>query len=100
MEDPERYERARRRVQALRGFYIHLLVYVLVNAGLVLINLVASPGSWWFYWPMVGWGIGLLAHAAVVFGFFGAGGWLGQEWEEREIRRILDKEQSGNQPPV
>ncbi|HXF63945.1 MAG TPA: 2TM domain-containing protein [Caldilineaceae bacterium] len=93
MNDEERYERARRRVQAIKGFYIHLLVYLFVNAGLLLINLLTSPGDWWFYWPLLGWGIGLAAHALAVFG---AGGWFGEEWEEREIRKLLDKEKSGN----
>jgi hypothetical protein len=93
MDDQERYERARRRVEAIKGFYIHLLVYLFVNAGLLLINLLASPGNWWFYWPLLGWGIGVAAHALAVFG---AGGWFGKEWEEREIRKILDKEDSGN----
>ena len=34
----------------------------IVNGGLLAINLLSSPGHWWFYWPMLGWGIGLAAH--------------------------------------
>lgn len=48
-----------------RGFYIHLAAYVLVNALLVGINLATTPDRWWFYWPLAGWGVGILAHAAV-----------------------------------
>jgi len=88
MNDDERYQRARRRVEAVRGFYVHLVVYLIVNAGLFLINMLTSPGTLWFYWPLIGWGIGVAAHA---FSVFGAGKWLGPEWEEREIRKILDK---------
>ncbi len=89
MNQDERYQRAHRRVQALRGFYIHLIVYTLVNMGLLVLNLLVSPGSLWFYWPLLGWGIGLLAHAVSVFG---AWQWLGKDWEEREIRKILEKD--------
>jgi len=90
MDDQERYQRARQRVQHIKGLYIHLIVYVLVNSGLLLLDLLILPGTFWFYWPLLGWGIGLAAHAMAVFG---AGRWFGQEWEAREIRKIMDKEQ-------
>jgi 2TM domain len=39
MEDQQqRYERARARVQAIKGFYIHASVFVVVNLGLFIIN--------------------------------------------------------------
>jgi hypothetical protein len=56
MEDQqERYERARARVQAIKGFYIHASVFVVINIGLFLINAFTSGlagGVWWFYWPL------------------------------------------------
>jgi hypothetical protein len=59
MEDQQqRYERARARVQAIKGFYIHASVFVLVNIGLFVINAFTSGlagGVWWFYWPLLGW---------------------------------------------
>ena len=85
--DP-RYEEARRHARNVRGFYTHLAVYVLVNAGLFALNMLSSPGRMWFGWTTFGWGIGLVAHSLAVFGL---GGWLGQDWEDREIRRRLDK---------
>jgi hypothetical protein len=83
-----RYEEARRHARALRGFYSHALVYVLVNAGLAAINLLTSPERIWFGFPMLGWGIGLLAHGVSVFAFRG---WFGPQWEERKIREYLDR---------
>jgi hypothetical protein len=47
---------------------------------------------WWFYWALIGWGIGLGVHALAVFGFSGGGPW-GREWEERKMREMMDKEQ-------
>jgi len=49
------------------GFRSHVMAYAIVNAGLLAINLVTSPDHLWFYWPMIGWGIGLAAHAAAVY---------------------------------
>ena len=59
---------AERRVTAKLGFRSHLFIYLLVNAGLVVLNLVTSPGYFWCLWPIAGWGIGLLAHGFSVYG--------------------------------
>jgi hypothetical protein len=60
-EDQDAYRRARRRVREIRGFYVHVAVFVTVNFLLHLINFVATPKVYWAFWPLVGWGIGLLA---------------------------------------
>ncbi len=88
MNDQARYQRARQRVAQLRSFYTHLTVYLLVNGGLLLLNLVTSPGAFWFYWPLFGWGIGLVAHAAQTYG---AGAWMGRDWEERKINELMSR---------
>lgn len=49
---------ARRR----RGFRSHLMTWLVVNAGLFLLNLVGG-GVWWFLWPLLGWGIAVALHA-------------------------------------
>jgi len=86
--EEEKYQEVKKRVEEIRGFYSHLMVYVLVNIMLFIINLLISPGAFWFYWPLLGWGIGVLVHAVGVFGLFG---FLGQEWEERKIKEIMEK---------
>jgi len=91
MDDPEGYAYARQRVARIKGFYIHLTVYLLVNALLIAINLVTAHGVYWLYAPLVGWGIGLAAHAIAVFGF---GGFLGRDWEERKIKELMARRQS------
>ena len=88
MDDQESYNRARRRVRQIKGFYIHATIYVLVNALLIAINLGTSRGEVWFFWPLLGWGIGLAVHGLSVFGL---GGLWGKEWEERKIKEIIDK---------
>lgn len=90
MDEEQRYQKAKERVQEIKGFYIHLMIYICVNIGLFLINFLSSPGHWWFYWPLIGWGIGVGAHA---IGVFGLGSLLGEDWEERKIKEILEKDQ-------
>jgi len=41
----------------------HLTSYLVVNAFLLFINLRTTPWHIWAIWPMLGWGIGLVAHA-------------------------------------
>lgn len=54
---------AARRLLHDRGFVIHFAAYLAVNALLIVINLVATPGKYWFYWPLLGWGLGIVGHA-------------------------------------
>jgi hypothetical protein len=89
-EEQQRYERARARVKVIKGFYIHATIFVVVNIALFAINVLVG-GVWWFYWPLLGWGIGLGVHALAVFGFGGGGPW-GRDWEERKTREMIDKE--------
>ena len=87
--EQQRYDRARARAKELRDFYTHAIIYVLVNIGLFVIN-VLTGGGWWFYWPLLGWGIGLGIHALSVFAF--GGGPFGREWEERKTRELMDRD--------
>ena len=50
----------------LRGFVIHLCVYVVVIAGLAALNLIRNPSHLWFLWVLIGWGIILAAHDVVL----------------------------------
>lgn len=42
-----------------RAFKSHLISFLAVNTFLILLNLVASPGSFWAIYPLLGWGLGL-----------------------------------------
>lgn len=55
------------RIRAKRGFWIHIVVYIVVNALLVVVWAVASGGYFWPVWPMLGWGIGVIGHYLTVF---------------------------------
>ena len=75
-------------VRKLKGFYLHLAQYVVVIAALCAINLLTTPHRLWFYWPALGWGIGILAHAAAIFGWLP---FLGVDWEKRQVEKRLGR---------
>jgi fatty acid desaturase len=86
-QDDAKLARAKRRVAAIKGFYIHLSVFALVLAGLFAIN-AASGGSWWVLWALLGWGIGVVAHA---FAVFGRKPQAIAAWEERKVRQLANE---------
>jgi hypothetical protein len=79
-------EVARKRVEARNGFVIHVALYALINAGLVVIWLATGRGYPWFIWPLFGWGIGILAH---LLGWrLGPGSAQERQAIEREIQKL------------
>ncbi|MFC4739709.1 2TM domain-containing protein [Flavobacterium ponti] len=78
------YERAKKRVEQLKGFYGNLISYCCVIPILIIINL-STTSFQWFWFPMLGWGMGLTFHGLETFGY-------GKNWEEKKIREILEKE--------
>jgi hypothetical protein len=90
MDEQDRYARAKSRVEEIRGFYMHLAAYIAVNLLLFGINMVTSPGTLWFFWVTIFWGVGLIFHG---LGVFVGGRVLGRDWEERKIREIMEREE-------
>lgn len=93
-EEQLQYEKAFKRVKKIKGFYSHLLVYVVINIMIIILNIQSlDKGESYFqiknFFTAFFWGIGLLAHGISVFGpnvFFGS------NWEERKIKELMEKE--------
>ena len=95
----EKKEKAKKRVEELKGFYIHFMVYLLVNIMISLVIVVshmqegdsffdaiwdfATVSTWLF------WGIGVFFHALKVFSF---SPFFNKDWEERQIQRYIDED--------
>jgi 2TM domain len=94
-DDRNRYHRARRRARQIRAFYLHAAVFVAVNILLHVINFVAASKVYWAFWPLFGWGIGLLAHGVATFHWMP---FVGKEWEERKIRELMDRDRHDASP--
>ena len=93
MENREAYERAKKRVEAKMGFYVHFVVYVGVNILLIVINFLSSPHYLWFKWPLMGWGIGLLVHGLGVF-VFSKGKSIKERMIEKEMKKNMTSSKS------
>lgn len=83
------YLRAKERVEKLKGFYGNLASYCLVIPILIIININSPHKFQWFWFPMLGWGLGLTFHAFETFGF-------GKDWEEKKIQEIINKQNNTN----
>jgi hypothetical protein len=81
---------ARERAEMIQGLYIHLMMYLLVNAGLFTINWVTTggEGAWWFQWPLMGWGIGMLIHVLVTVVPVFSKSWVDRRAEEIARRYV------------
>jgi len=86
VENEKAYARAKKRVDAKFGFYIHLSVYIAVSILLIIINFSTSTHYYWFKWPLIVWGIGVFFHALGAFVFPG-----GSPITERMIAREMKK---------
>ncbi|MEE9407296.1 MAG: 2TM domain-containing protein [Polaribacter sp.] len=96
--------RAKKRVKAIKGFYVHLIVYILVNifiSGVVIFGLMQNDYSFkdaisnfGVYSTWLFWGIGMFFHWLGVFGFQSLG--FGKDWEEKKIKEMMDKEDERN----
>lgn len=84
-DDIQAYDRAKKRMKEIKSFYGNLIAYCIIIPFLAIMNLITSPKNLWFFWPMLGWGIGLAAHGMGAFA-------IGRNWEERKIREILEKQ--------
>jgi len=91
-DDRDRYRRARRRVREIQAFYLHVAAFVAVNILLHVINFIASPKVYWAFWPLLGWGIGLLVHGLVTYRGSRGMPFVGREWRERKIRELMNKD--------
>ena len=88
MREEDLRKKAKKRIEAKKGFYAHLGSYVGTILFLFIINFMTSPQHWWFIYPATGWGIGLLGHYFGVFGFFGM---QGPDWEEKALQKEMKR---------
>lgn len=101
MKNEERLKlrRAKKQVEKLKGFYIHLMVYLMINTMITVIKIVGTAyygeifmGPFWHFSTFASWlfwGIGLGFHAIKVFSLNPL---LGKDWEQRQLQKYIDGE--------
>ena len=88
-QEEERYYQAQKRVKDIKGFYVHLTVYLLSNPIIIVVNLLTSPDFLYFLICLFGWGIPLALHGMLAFNY---PTFFNKEWEERKIKELMEKE--------
>jgi len=84
-ENNRKYRKAVKHVENLKGFYGSLVAYCVVIPFLAFVNYQTHWDFQWFWFPLFGWGLGLIIQAFKTFGY-------GNDWEERKIKEIMDKD--------
>ena len=87
----DKFKRAKKRVDEIKGFYIHASIYTIINS-FILINIYLNTDNFWFwghFTTLVFWGLGLFFHGTKVFGFNPL---FSKDWEEKQIQKYMDKD--------
>jgi hypothetical protein len=85
INNSNKYIRAKKHVDEIKGFYANLVAYCVIIPFLIFLNYRTSWEYQWFYYPMFGWGLGVVIQGFMVFGY-------GSNWEDGKIREIMDKD--------
>ena len=85
--EQQAYQRAIERAKELKRYYTSLGTYVIFCIFFFVLNYFTSYGNWWFYWPMIGWGLSIALKTIKVYNF-------GSDWEENKAKEIYEKEQN------
>ncbi|MGB5647555.1 2TM domain-containing protein [Muriicola sp.] len=86
--EDKRYEKAKERVEAIKGFLGNLTAYLIVIPFLMWINYRSSDFPWVIF-PALGWGFGIVAHGMEAYGYNPL--W-GKNWEEKKIKELMEKD--------
>ena len=79
---------ARRWVRRKRILATIVAIYLLLSLMWFVIDMLDDSTGLWFYWPMLGTGLVVVATG---IGMFGLGGSFGADWERRQIDQYLDR---------
>ena len=88
ISEEEVYEVAKKRVKEKKEFYGNFGAWVIVNAILVIVWSLTTPGGYmWFLWPLCIWGFFILVHFIKAFVFQAKPEKAAIEKEAEKIRR-------------
>lgn len=87
--DDLRYQKAKERVEEIKGFYSNLTAYAIVIPLLAYLNYQTTYFPWVIF-PALGWGLGLLFHGICAFGYNPL---FGKSWEQRKIKELMNSDE-------
>ncbi|SRR5690554_4636071 len=92
------YLRARKKVEMLKGFYSHLVVYIIVNVALILFSANVFNrkeidfSDWTNYVTAIFWGFGIVSHGLYVFFVLKVKNNFLKRWEEKKMKQFLEED--------
>ena len=78
-------------VRDIKGFYSHLIVYLISIAAMFVASFFSGTSYPWYIWPALGWGLGVAAHGLSVFEVFSL---FGADWERRQVEKRIRRNQN------
>ena len=89
MKHDEIRKKAKKKVEAKKGFYIVAIIFASVSALLLVISLmVGGPAAFWIRFPMLVFALVLTIMYVAIFGLPGSGV-LSQDWEAEEMEKEM-----------
>ena len=90
MTDEEKIKIATKKAKQTLALLYHFFIYVLFVIIFMIFNYIVTPKYIWWYWPAMGWGIGVFAHYISVKGFFSKK--IEQKWIEKELKKMKEQD--------
>ncbi|WP_394133028.1 2TM domain-containing protein [Shewanella maritima] len=75
-------------VKDLKGFYGSLTAFAIFIPFIFILNYMISPQYYWAWWALIGWGIGIVIHGALVFELFS---FHDANWERKQVEKRLGR---------
>lgn len=95
----DKRQRAKKKVEEIKGFYIHLFIYIIINLFISVKNIIGNfqdgKTFWDAFWDLgnyvvwIFWGTGLLFHAIYALDY---NPFFTKEWEERQIKKYMEED--------
>ena len=103
-DQADKLARAKKQVKELKGFYVHLIIYILINIIITTTTVMARMNggesfneaffNFTSFSTAIFWGIGLAFHAAKVFNY---NPFFSKDWEERQIRKYAEQDKKDSE---
>ena len=99
LDEYTKYERAKKRIEDIKGFYTHLSIYLVINVLMILAALGLFTGTfipiqfpvWSYFTTPFFWGIAIFIHWLYVFkSHYNPF----KDWEERKIKQFMEEDEN------
>ena len=93
-QDKIKHEEAVMKVKKIKAFYMHLIVFILVNTYVIIkkTNHIDEGETIWHAFKLAFfWGIGLVFHGLRTFDLIP---FFGKDWEDRKVKEMIEKEKN------